>query len=588
MQTLRLRASFGAILKALLTLAVTTASLLVNGTTTCAGSKFKFTLTRPEYFSSPDETWSLDGGQDITDPALNNCFSDCTTSIREVVFSTPGTYTVNVDFVDPTSGCSFSKSQQVVVVPLVNGICCSPIYDREIGNSSATTVLDAGGGTVVYDGLTKVNGFCELVNGTFLFPNGSEIHYIPMGLSPAPSNNPASPCLMAKNNGEIRLEGAKLKLACLGNVPISSAPEIAAIAASGTGRITAKKAAITNPLANRIEMPGAYFHLSGVSTPNLIENCVFVAKNSLFLGGDAAIGTLTLRGNTFSGSFETLWDPNPLYNVVNLSLFADAKVEDNSFLNGSTMGSGLGMGNLEVKNNTFDNPRGPAIFIHYIHDDVIIKCNAFKFDAANTFAGVGIKLTAKVNNANELGSTSSPVGNSWPNSANVDLTTIAQPSPEFAALTSPTNWTSIENGTLTPFKYARYPNEFVGTVSGITTPTFDIGQTGKATSSTCPNPEVKFALLRRGITTDLTSELSSREEIPLFPNPCFEVITCEFGNVKPKFLQITNAIGITVLVLDLEGNDKSIAINTSQFPTGLYYLRLGSPEQTIVQKFVKR
>ena len=116
MQTFRPRASSGAILKALLTVVMIIASCIVNGTTTCAGSKFKFTLTRPEYFSSPDETWSLDGGQDITDPALNNCFSDCTTSIREVVFSTPGTYTVNVAFVDPSSGCNFSKSQQVVVV----------------------------------------------------------------------------------------------------------------------------------------------------------------------------------------------------------------------------------------------------------------------------------------------------------------------------------------------------------------------------------------------------------------------------------------------------------------------------------------
>lgn len=567
---------------------VPSANLSVNGTTTCAGSKFKFTLTRPEYFSSPDETWSLDGGQDITDPALNNCFADCTTSIREVVFSTPGTYTVNVAFVDPSSGCSFSKSQQIMVVPLVNGICCSPIYDRVLGAVGVTTTINGNGNTHVYSGRTKVEGRCEFTNGTFIFPNESIVEYLPISASPGGANH--VPGLLARNNGEIKLEGANLKFACHpSGTPVTSPFRVLIAAAIGTGKLNFTKSNDPNPLRNKIDLPGGILNIFDVETSNMIENSDFITKTCLFLDAvSASSATMTVRDNTFDGSFDSDYDINPQYNVVNLDFFASANVSDNQFKNGCGLKSGLGMGTLTVQNNTFDNPRGAAISIGYDHDDVIIKCNAFKFDAANTFAGVGIKLTGKVNSLNWLGTQSDPVGNGFPVANFANVASASYPS-DFDTFVSPTNWTSIDNQFAGTMRYYSFVNEFLGNVTGNIT-LIPVTSASKADQFTCVNNiNVNFPLLRRGVIANLDYSPTIADKIVrVYPVPCAEELNVVISSGSFHIGQISNILGVQFISTPLQFQDGISSINVSTLPPGMYILRLTGSSGELTSRFIKR
>ncbi len=83
-----------------------------------------------------------------------------------------------------------------------------------------------------------------------------------------------------------------------------------------------------------------------------------------------------------------------------------------------------------------------------------------------------------------------------------------------------------------------------------------------------------------------SEEHSSQQNISLFPNPSNEAITITTNNEKILSLNILNLLGCTVL--ENNGNQNKITIDTSTLSKGIYFVQMKTANGIAVKKFVKQ
>ena len=72
--------------------------------------------------------------------------------------------------------------------------------------------------------------------------------------------------------------------------------------------------------------------------------------------------------------------------------------------------------------------------------------------------------------------------------------------------------------------------------------------------------------------------------ISLYPNPTKDNLTIETTSTKDQELEILNLIGQTIYTSVIT---KKAVVKTSEFPVGVYFIKLSTDKETVVKKFVK-
>jgi hypothetical protein len=79
------------------------------------------------------------------------------------------------------------------------------------------------------------------------------------------------------------------------------------------------------------------------------------------------------------------------------------------------------------------------------------------------------------------------------------------------------------------------------------------------------------------------------EVIAISPNPVNGWLKVTFnGREETRGMTISDITGRTVYSSDLKGNEKSMRVNTSSFPSGVYFLSVNTNNGNIVKKFIKQ
>lgn len=82
----------------------------------------------------------------------------------------------------------------------------------------------------------------------------------------------------------------------------------------------------------------------------------------------------------------------------------------------------------------------------------------------------------------------------------------------------------------------------------------------------------------------------SRDEVvTISPNPVVDWLKVTFnGREETRAITISDITGRTIYTSDLKGNEKSVKVNTSSFPPGVYFLSLNTNNGNIAKKFIKQ
>ena len=82
----------------------------------------------------------------------------------------------------------------------------------------------------------------------------------------------------------------------------------------------------------------------------------------------------------------------------------------------------------------------------------------------------------------------------------------------------------------------------------------------------------------------INENMLSANEIKIYPNPTKDNLTIETNSTKEQKLEILNLIGQTVYTSVIT---KKAVVKTSEFPVGVYFIKLSTDKETVVKKFVK-
>jgi len=87
----------------------------------------------------------------------------------------------------------------------------------------------------------------------------------------------------------------------------------------------------------------------------------------------------------------------------------------------------------------------------------------------------------------------------------------------------------------------------------------------------------------------ISSGTSQNDIVKLSPNPVNNSLKVSFKDQEePRSIKILDVTGQTIYTSDLRGNEKSVIINTSSFPPGVYFLSLNTNNGTSTKKFIKQ
>lgn len=79
------------------------------------------------------------------------------------------------------------------------------------------------------------------------------------------------------------------------------------------------------------------------------------------------------------------------------------------------------------------------------------------------------------------------------------------------------------------------------------------------------------------------------EMVALSPNPVNSWLKVSFnGREETRAITISDITGRTIYSSELKGNERSVKVNTSSFPPGVYFLSLNTNNQNIAKKFIKQ
>ena len=79
------------------------------------------------------------------------------------------------------------------------------------------------------------------------------------------------------------------------------------------------------------------------------------------------------------------------------------------------------------------------------------------------------------------------------------------------------------------------------------------------------------------------------EVVAISPNPVNAWLKVTFdGQEETRAMTISDITGRTIYSSDLKGNEKSVRVNTSSFPTGVYFLSVNTNNGNIAKKFIKQ
>jgi hypothetical protein len=83
---------------------------------------------------------------------------------------------------------------------------------------------------------------------------------------------------------------------------------------------------------------------------------------------------------------------------------------------------------------------------------------------------------------------------------------------------------------------------------------------------------------------------TTRDEVlAISPNPVYNWMKVTFnGQEAIQAITISELTGRTIYFSDLKGNEKSVGINTSSFPPGIYFLSVSTNNGNIAKKFIKQ
>jgi len=115
------------------------------------------------------------------------------------------------------------------------------------------------------------------------------------------------------------------------------------------------------------------------------------------------------------------------------------------------------------------------------------------------------------------------------------------------------------------------------TISGDSLTSFNVGISPNAIAIEFLTP----TMIHPGNTRD--------EVVAISPNPVNGWLKVTFnGQEETRAITISDLTGRTIYSSDLKGNEKSVKVNTSSFPPGVYFLSLNTNNGNIAKKFVKK
>jgi hypothetical protein len=91
-----------------------------------------------------------------------------------------------------------------------------------------------------------------------------------------------------------------------------------------------------------------------------------------------------------------------------------------------------------------------------------------------------------------------------------------------------------------------------------------------------------------GITTGIQKPEIQNIEAVLFPNPCTENITLNFPEALKSnaVADIYNVTGQHIFSVQLQKGQTNLAVNTTNFPSGIYVIVMKTKSHSVVKKFV--
>jgi hypothetical protein len=86
--------------------------------------------------------------------------------------------------------------------------------------------------------------------------------------------------------------------------------------------------------------------------------------------------------------------------------------------------------------------------------------------------------------------------------------------------------------------------------------------------------------------TGISNNSIENRRIGIYPNPYKNCINVQFENINNSDLEILNSIGETIYFKQLR-NAETEQINTSDYPKGIYYLRIKTNDYIKTEKIIK-